>query len=86
MTASSHAERELCANDDWRHKIASHGVGLRPHLDPTRDHIRGSDCPTVTLVKYGDHQSPACVTAAAELADLRRGFDLFGFFKRRGWF
>jgi protein-disulfide isomerase len=76
MTAQSHAELELrAANHEWRHKIASYRAGLRPHLDPTRDHMRGSDHPTVTLVEYGDYQSPACVTAAAELTDLRRGCD-----------
>ena len=73
---TSHADQELyVANHEWRHKIASHGGGLRPHLDPSRDHVRGSDHPTVTLVEYGDYQSPACVTAAAELAGLRAGFD-----------
>jgi protein-disulfide isomerase len=71
----SPADRELgAANHDWRHKIASH-IGLRPPLDLSRDHIRGSDHPTVTLVEYGDYQSPACVTAAWELASLRERFD-----------
>jgi protein-disulfide isomerase len=83
MTAESQAELDLhVANHEWRHKIASHGSGLRPQLDPARDHIRGSDRPAVTLVEYGDYQSPACVAAAAALTDLRRGFDgelRFGF-------
>jgi protein-disulfide isomerase len=70
------ADQELyAANHEWRHKIASHGGGLRPAFDPGRDHARGSDHPTVTLVEYGDYQSPACVTAAAELAELRTSFD-----------
>jgi 2-hydroxychromene-2-carboxylate isomerase len=73
---TSHADQELyAANHEWRQKIASHGGGLRPHLDPTRDHVRGSDHPTVTLVEYGDYQSPACVTAARELAELRQSFN-----------
>ena len=73
---TSHADQELyAANHEWRHKIASHGGGLRPHLDTSRDHIRGADHPTVTLVEYGDYQSPACVTAARELAGLRPRFN-----------
>lgn len=73
---TSDADRELyAANHEWRSKIASHGGGLRPHLDLSRDHIRGSDHPTVTLVEYGDYQSPACVTAARELAALRASFN-----------
>jgi protein-disulfide isomerase len=73
---TSHADEELyAANHEWRHNIASHGGGLRPHFDPIHDHIRGSDHPMVTLVEYGDYQSPACVTAAWELAELRPSFD-----------
>ncbi len=73
---TSHADQKLyAANHEWRHKIASHGGGLRPHFDPSRDHVRGSDHPAVTLVEYGDYQSTACVTAAAELAELRASFD-----------
>jgi protein-disulfide isomerase len=73
---TSGADRELyAANREWRHKIASHGGGLRPHLDPSRDHVRGADHPMVTLVEYGDYQSPACVTAAWELAQLGRRFN-----------
>jgi 2-hydroxychromene-2-carboxylate isomerase len=72
----SSAEGELdAATHDWRDKIASHSIGLRPHLDPSRDHIRGSERPTVTLVEYGDYQSAACVAAARDLAELRTRFD-----------
>src|SRR4051812_2465623 len=63
------------ANPDWRQKIASHTIGLRPPLDPSRDHMRGSEHPTVTLVEYGDYQSPDCVAAARELAELQERFD-----------
>jgi protein-disulfide isomerase len=74
---TSRADQELyAANHEWRSKIASHGGGLRPHLDPGRDHVRGgSDHPTVTLVEYGDYQSPACVAAAGELAELLPSLD-----------
>jgi protein-disulfide isomerase len=73
---TSDAARELhAANHEWRDRIASHSIGLRPHLDLRRDHIRGSDHPAVTLVEYGDYQSSACVTVAWELAELRSRFD-----------
>jgi len=71
----SPAERELeAANHEWRDEIASHSSRLRPHLDPSRDHIRGSEHPTVTLVVYGDYQSSDCVRAARDLAELRKRF------------
>jgi protein-disulfide isomerase len=72
----SRQDRALgAANHDWRQKIVSHRIGLRPPLDPSRDHIRGSAHPTVTLVEYGDYQSSDCVTAARDLAELRTRFD-----------
>ncbi len=72
---ASHGSGALgAANHDWRQKIASHRIGLRPPLDPSRDHMRGSAHPTVTLVEYGDYQSPDCVTAARDLAGLRKRF------------
>jgi hypothetical protein len=73
---ASYTDRELyAANHEWRHRIAPQGGGLRPHLDPSRDHVRGADHSTVTLVEYGDYQSPACVTAAWELAQLGPHFN-----------
>jgi protein-disulfide isomerase len=63
------------ANHDWRQKIVSHRIGLRPHLDLSRDHVRGSEHPTVTLVEYGDYESSDCVTAARDLLELRRRFE-----------
>jgi protein-disulfide isomerase len=72
----SPSERELrVANHHWRNEIGSHVIGLRPHLDPSRDHIRGSEHPTVTLVEYGDYQSSSCVSAAWDLVELRKRFD-----------
>lgn len=72
----SSAERELqAANHDWRDKIGSRAIGLRPHLDPIHDHVRGSEHPTVTLVVYADYQSAESVNAARDLADLRERFE-----------
>jgi protein-disulfide isomerase len=72
----SSADRELeAANHDWRDKIASHAIGLRPHLDPIRDHVRGSEHPKVTLVVFGDYQSSDSVEAARGLAELRERYE-----------
>jgi protein-disulfide isomerase len=72
---ASRAEQELAlANHEWRSHIAWQRIGLKPHLDVSRDHFRGSDHPTVTLVQYGDYQSTLCVTVASELAELRSRF------------
>src|SRR4051794_15833953 len=65
--STSHAESELEGIEHaWRRKIVSHTAGLRPHIDPSHDHLRGSDEAAVTLVEYGDYQSPACMAAAPE--------------------
>jgi len=73
---ASRPEQELgAANHEWRSHIAWQRIGLKPHLDLSRDHFRGSDHPAVTLVEYGDYQSTLCVTVASELADLRLRFD-----------
>ncbi len=61
-------------NRAWRRKIVSHAAGLRPHVDPSHDHLRGSDAAAVTLVEYGDYQSPACIAAAGEVAQMRKRF------------
>jgi protein-disulfide isomerase len=74
--AISDAESELDSdNRAWRRHIASHTAGLRPHIDPSHDHLRGPDAAAVTLVEYGDYQSPACMAAAPELEMLRKRFD-----------
>jgi formate-nitrite transporter family protein len=68
----SSAERELeAANHDWRDRIASHGLRAGPQVDPSRDHVRGSEHPTVTMVVFGDYQSSGSVDAARDLAELR---------------
>jgi protein-disulfide isomerase len=75
LAPAAHGSRALgAANHEWRQKIASHSIGLRPPLDPSHDHIRGSEHPTVTLVQYGDYQSSDCVAAAREEAELRKRF------------
>ncbi|HEU4978662.1 MAG TPA: thioredoxin domain-containing protein [Solirubrobacteraceae bacterium] len=72
----SRADQELdAASHDWRHRIASHQIGLRPAIDPRRDHVRGSEDPSITLVEFGDYQSADCVAAAADLAELCDRFD-----------
>ena len=74
--AESQADGTLGAvNRAWRRKIVSHVVGLRPHIDPSHDHLRGADAAAVTLVEYGDYQSPACMAASSELMKLRRRYD-----------
>jgi hypothetical protein len=67
MTAGSSAEGELpAANQEWRHKAASHRAGPRPSLEPARDHLLRSDHPTGTVVEYGGFRSPVCVAAAVQ--------------------
>jgi len=74
--SGSHADGELDAvNRRWRRKIVSHAGGLKPHLDPNHDHLRGPEKATVTLVEYGDYQSPACIAAAQAIETLRERFD-----------
>jgi len=77
--SESRADGELDAvNRQWRRKIVSHAGGLKPRIDPNHDHLRGPlgpDNATVTLVEYGDFQSPACIAAAATIGKLRERFD-----------
>jgi Na+:H+ antiporter, NhaA family len=73
--SGSRANGDLAGvNRAWRRKIVSHAAGLRPHVDPSHDHLRGSDAAAVTLVEYGDYQSPACIAAAGEIARMRKRF------------
>lgn len=58
----------------WRRHISSHTVGLRPHFDPDRDHVRGSAGAKVTLLEYGDFMAPSCREAAPVLRGLERHF------------
>lgn len=74
--STSHADNTLNGvNRAWRRKIVSRTAGLRPHIDPSHDHLRGDEAAAVTLVEYGDYESPSCIAAASELARLRAHFD-----------
>jgi protein-disulfide isomerase len=59
---------------EWRRHIPSHVDGLRPHLDPERDHVRGAAAATVTLLEYGDFMAPSCKEAAPVLRELGSRF------------
>ena len=74
--SASTADTDLAdANRVWRRNIVSQATGLRPHVDLNHDHLRGPDDALVTLVEYGDYQSPACIAVAEELERLREGGD-----------
>ena len=58
----------------WRRHIPSHVDGLRPHFDSERDHVRGSEEATVTLLEYGDFMAPSCREAVPVLRELSSRF------------
>jgi Na+/H+ antiporter NhaA len=45
-------------------------IDLSDDVDPERDHIRGSDDASVTLVEYGDFECPYCGQAEAVVREL----------------
>jgi Na+:H+ antiporter, NhaA family len=47
---------------------------LSPPVDPSRDHVRGSDDADVTLVEYGDFQCPYCGEAYPVVRELEERF------------
>jgi Na+/H+ antiporter NhaA len=49
-------------------------VDLAVPVDPKRDHIRGPDDATVTLVEYGDLECPFCGQAEAVIRELLSDF------------
>jgi protein-disulfide isomerase len=49
-------------------------VDLAEDVDPERDHIRGSDAATVTLVEYGDYECPYCGQAEVVIRELLGSF------------
>lgn len=72
--ASEAAENMRALNRDWRRHTVSHAQGLRPRVDPVRDHLRGEEEAQVTLVEYGDYASPSCRAAHAQVSGLRNDF------------
>jgi NhaA family Na+:H+ antiporter len=72
MVASSESMREL--NRDWRRHTRSHTTGLRPHVDPARDHLRGNPDAPLVLVEYGDYVSPSSRAVVAQVHALRARF------------
>ena len=49
-------------------------IDLAEDVDPERDHIRGSDTASVTLVEYGDYQCPYCGQAEVVIRELLGSF------------
>jgi Na+/H+ antiporter NhaA len=47
---------------------------LSDDVDPERDHIRGADDASVTLVEYGDYQCPYCGQAEVVVRELLESF------------
>ncbi|WP_328333303.1 Na+/H+ antiporter NhaA [Kribbella sp. NBC_00382] len=51
-------------------------VDLMEPVDPERDHIRGPESASVTLVEYGDFECPYCGLAESVVRDLLKDDDL----------
>ncbi|XVU21057.1 Na+/H+ antiporter NhaA [Actinoplanes sp. CA-054009] len=51
-------------------------IDLIPEVDPERDHIRGPEGASVTLVEYGDFQCPYCGQAEPIVRELMTDDDL----------
>jgi Na+/H+ antiporter NhaA len=49
-------------------------LDLADEVDPERDHIRGSDDATVTLLEYGDYECPYCGQAEVVIRELLGSF------------
>jgi Na+/H+ antiporter NhaA len=49
-------------------------LDLSDDVDPERDHIRGSEDATVTLLEYGDYECPYCGQAEVVVRELQSSF------------
>jgi Na+/H+ antiporter NhaA len=50
-------------------------IDLSEDVDPERDHVRGSDDASVTLIEYGDFECPYCGQAESVVRELLSAFD-----------
>ena len=61
-------------NRQWRRHTNSHVDGLRPRVDPARDHMRGGEGAKLVLVEYGDYASESCRSAVGQVRAQRERF------------
>jgi NhaA family Na+:H+ antiporter len=71
---SAAADEMRALNREWRRHTSSHTNGLRPLVEPGRDHLRGDEDAKLVLVEYGDYASKSCRAAVSQVYGLRRRF------------